>query len=520
MDYRSVRIQDIINSGNIQNSLNRIIEMNDNRKDLKMLDDRTVITPDFIVTDMINLVKNHNKNIFNPKSRFLIINPKNGEFIVQIFQNLMKSEDMIKFEKDETKRAWYILKNQIYILCTDKTIAIMLGTLLYGDSGLASKHITWTISNKDLDKLNENQLKGYVLKRFKETAESIEHKEQETYMKFDVVIGNPPYNNDVYLDFVTLGHKLLKEDGVECMITPAKWQAKTDGKPKGSSTPDKNEEFRKNIVPYMQNIIFYPDSRDIFDIGEHGGISYYTINKEKQPEKKVTIKCKNNNFESESEIHDEINTTLLNRTVLSIIGKVGTLGGGFKQSLYVKNTDHGEETIDGTLGFKRQTFVNEQDRGEALKKLGYVEVMQGEKVCGYKKISELYTTEKIDKYKIITSILVSGGSSYMNERGEFSRYFNSYIIGPNQVPKGSFPVIRYFNTLDEAKSFNSYCNTKIFQFLFCIGVCGTTLTKEFFRFIPDPGKFDHIFTDQELYEKYNLTDEEIKIIESVIKERK
>ena len=49
MDYRSVRIQDIINSGNIQNSLNRIIEMNDNRKDLKMLDDRTVITPDFIV---------------------------------------------------------------------------------------------------------------------------------------------------------------------------------------------------------------------------------------------------------------------------------------------------------------------------------------------------------------------------------------------------------------------------------------------------------------------------------------
>ena len=32
--------------------------------------------------------------------------------------------------------------------------------------------------------------------------------------------------------------------------------------------------------------------------------------------------------------------------------------------------------------------------------------------------------------------------------------------------------------------------------------------------------FDHIFTDQELYEEYNLTDEEINIIESVIKERK
>jgi translation elongation factor P/translation initiation factor 5A len=34
------------------------------------------------------------------------------------------------------------------------------------------------------------------------------------------------------------------------------------------------------------------------------------------------------------------------------------------------------------------------------------------------------------------------------------------------------------------------------------------------------GENKHIFTDQELYEEYNLTDEEINIIESVIKERK
>ena len=40
------------------------------------------------------------------------------------------------------------------------------------------------------------------------------------------------------------------------------------------------------------------------------------------------------------------------------------------------------------------------------------------------------------------------------------------------------------------------------------------------RFVPTPKAFDHIFTDQELYEEYNLTDEEINIIESVIKERK
>lgn len=29
-------------------------------------------------------------------------------------------------------------------------------------------------------------------------------------MDFDVVVGNPPYNNDMYLDFVMIGHELAK----------------------------------------------------------------------------------------------------------------------------------------------------------------------------------------------------------------------------------------------------------------------------------------------------------------------
>ena len=45
-------------------------------------------------------------------------------------------------------------------------------------------------------------------------------------------------------------------------------------------------------------------------------------------------------------------------------------------------------------------------------------------------------------------------------------------------------------------------------------------SNDWWRFVPVSKAFDHIFTDQELYEEYNLTDEEINIIESVIKERK
>lgn len=79
---------------------------------------------------------------------------------------------------------------------------------------------------------------------------------------------NPPYNNDLYLDFVDLGFKISKQYTV--MITPAKWQAK-GGK--------KNDDFRQNIVPYMSKIVYHPVATDIFDIAEVDGISLFICDK-------------------------------------------------------------------------------------------------------------------------------------------------------------------------------------------------------------------------------------------------
>lgn len=45
-------------------------------------------------------------------------------------------------------------------------------------------------------------------------------------MKFDAVIGNPPYNKGMDLDFVDLGYKISNKYTV--MITPAKWQTTAD----------------------------------------------------------------------------------------------------------------------------------------------------------------------------------------------------------------------------------------------------------------------------------------------------
>lgn len=85
-------------------------------------------------------------------------------------------------------------------------------------------------------------------------------------MKFTCVVSNPPYNDDVYIDFVNLGVAVTEQCGV--YITPAKWQAKSG---------QKNEQFRKDIVPYMSKIVYYPCAQELFDIRNLDSISYYKV---------------------------------------------------------------------------------------------------------------------------------------------------------------------------------------------------------------------------------------------------
>ena len=504
-----------------------------------------VFTRANVANNVLKLLKAKPGVFSNPNYRFLDIYTKSGVFLLLIYSELMQG--LVEAIPDPEIRSQHILGKMIYGVSPSVETALISRKTLYGD---------WSIQG------NIKVIVGYKNDTGKRTFSNVS--KEFNGMKFDVVIGNPPYNNDMYLDFVTLAHQLSSK--YTCMITPAKWQAKTDGKPAGSKTPDKNEQFRKNVVPYMSDIVYYFSSHDVFDIGEWGGISYFLLGTDESTTKKVKIICSQNmNIGTdEFELHDEANVTLISHKILNIIGKVGQLGEGFKQSLYVKNTDHGESSIMGQLGegfkqslyvkntdhgessimgqlgFKRQIYVGEREYGEQLKQAGYVEVMQGNKVTGFKAISDLFTTNKLDKYKVITSILLSG-SSDVQEDGTLQRYFNTYKLLPYQVPKGSFPVLKFFDNSEEADSFISFTKTKLFMFLLGMAVCGINITKEFFRFVPDPNDWTCTYVDAphpgvtpdskgiytldgvkycSLYVRYNLDQDGINIIESVIKERK
>lgn len=212
VDYKAFPIQNTILSGNIQGTLNRLLEMQQT-SGLKFID-TTIMTPSHIVDEMLDALP---KEIWNSKTRFLNIACKDGIYLVKIFERLFKALE--KFEPDETKRAWHILENQLYAICIDNTVGKMLNTLIYGMNEKGKEHITWFNTLKDLQKLKQVEIKQYIYKRFLDTGK-IDKKETVKYMNFDVVIGNPPYNNDTYLDFVTLSKELIThKTGVEREIT-------------------------------------------------------------------------------------------------------------------------------------------------------------------------------------------------------------------------------------------------------------------------------------------------------------
>lgn len=73
-------------------------------------------------------------------------------------------------------------------------------------------------------------------------------------------------------------------------------------------------------------------------------------------------------------------------------------------------------------------------------------------------------------------------------------------------------------------SFLSWLDSKFVRFMLAINISklSNIMCNSFFRFVPAPpsGKFDHIYTDAELYKAFNLPQKYIDAIEAVVKERK
>lgn len=407
-------------------------------------DQSTVYTPMNIAEDMVNLLPD---NIFKPDKKFIDIACKSGRFLLAIYNRLMSSPYMANMEPE--RRSKWILDNQLYAIALTEISSVLIRKSLYDDYTVKGNIILINSYTDKIKKNNFGQNANGSVKTLKELLS-----EEFNQVNFDVVIGNPPYNNDIYLDFVTQGHNLAKQYDV--WITPAKWQAK-GGK--------KNEDFRENIVPHMNRIVYYPCSTDVFDIDSQGGVSFFITDKK---------------------FHEAI---------------VSRHGDNAKDA-FMSGGENAICKISGVYSLMPRSIINIVHKTISKKQL---------KIENCTEVNGQFNIKITNVFSDIKRISKSPSLVLIEP------YIQTSIGDKNSHTS----CIRSFNSELQAKSFISYLNTRTVRFLVLLNAYTVALiNNETWRFVPDPGSFDHIFTDAELYKKYNLTPEEINIIESVIKERK
>ena len=90
------------------------------------------------------------------------------------------------------------------------------------------------------------------------------------------------------------------------------------------------------------------------------------------------------------------------------------------------------------------------------------------------------------------------------------------VLLPDEVCTNSYIVIGEYDNPVEAGNLLDYLKTRFVRFLVLQAVSSIHISKTSFTFVPALD-FSKPWTDAELYAKYNLTDEEIAFIESMIK---
>lgn len=120
-------------------------------------------------------------------------------------------------------------------------------------------------------------------------------------------------------------------------------------------------------------------------------------------------------------------------------------------------------------------------------------------------------TAWVDKYKVFISSAYGAGEDFPHQ------ILNKPFLGePGSCCTETYLVIGPFNNKEEAEHVMSYIRTKFFRFIVLLKKNTQHAAARVYSFVPMQD-FSKAWTDEELYAKYSLTEEEISFIESMIR---
>ena len=253
---------------------------------------------------------------------------------------------------------------------------------------------------------------------------------------------------------------------------------------------------------HISVLVDYESSKDCFDgVNIAGGICYFLRDRSHIGLCRVTNKI--NELESSAIRRlDEFQIFIRSNVALSILRKVLlTKPDMLSNHAYPRNP----------FGFATNF------RGRADKRPDDIEILTS---IGFQYINRNEVKKNIDiidTYKVLIGRLVpSNGELDVNPKDKYKVITDTRIIEPNQINTETYLDIGVFRTKNEALNFAAYINAKFPRFLLRQAISSLNVTKECFRFVPFLD-FSCRWTDDKLYRKYGLSQQEVDLIESTIR---
>ena len=351
---------------------------------------------------------------------------------------------------------------------------------------------------------------------------------QETYknilknMNFNAVVGNPPYqltgasggNNDapIFQSFSMLAHEVTSN--YVTMIEPARWFA--------AGRENLLGDYRNYMLTcgLIKNLVTFTDSSNLFsDVEIKGGICYYMFDKDYQGMCTYILHRESDTVIRDIHLNDFdilIREPILANIVKKIKDKTDSLNGGYVDSLISNDTPFGIPSNPRTSPKTPfAVYTSATPKHDVL--LYHIE-NQKRKVeyAAYDDI--IKNKQDVDKPKVF--VPGTGGSGR-----------DPYVIGrPEIAPAHSVCSQSYlyaaFENDNQSANFCKYLYTKFLRVLVSVMKITQSAPQRVYRFVPlqdFTAQSDIDWSksvaeiDQQLYKKYNLSQDEIDFIEKMIK---
>jgi site-specific DNA-methyltransferase (adenine-specific) len=332
-------------------------------------------------------------------------------------------------------------------------------------------------------------------------------------MQFDVIIGNPPYQLDdggygnsaapIYDKFVDQAKKLNPR--LLSMVIPARWFAGGKGL----------DDFRESMLKddRVRSIDDYLNASDVFPgVGLKGGICYFLWDRDNPGPCRVTT-----NFKDDAPstvvrplLEEGADVFIRFNEGLSILKKVVAVETGQTDSLALPDGKRFEQLVSSRKPFGLDTTF----KGTESKRSGDVLIYQNGGTGYTPRTSISNGTNLVDKWKVFVGYAAPGTG---NRDTYPHRIISTPFVGePGSISSETYLCIGPFDSKEQAENALSYLACRLTRLLILLHKPSQHVTRKVYTFVPTQD-WTQRWTDDALYEKYAITDDEIAFIEKVVR---